>query len=217
MCGSELETSGSSARSGVDPALQIPSSKMQRRNGDAGFTVAELMTVVTIMGAMAAAAAPSLSRDKAASGGKGYAEEVSAELQRARMEAVATRLPRYAFIYSDRVEIRAARPGTSPTAPLVAPTTSDPALHVIRARVGVSTFDVTGTTSAPSATLSPTVAKQIVFGTMGAGYIAPLPPVGPTPVYLYINNDTVKANHPERRFRVDVAPLSGQVALRGKW
>ncbi len=179
--------------------------------------MAELMTVVTIMGAMAAAAGPSLTRDKAASSGKGYAEEVSQQLQRARMEAVATRLPRYAFIYSDRVEIRAARPGASPTAALLAPTTSDPVLHVIRARVGVSTFDVTGTSTAPSATLSPTVAKQIVFGSMGAGHIAPVVPTNPTPVYLYINNDTVKPNHPERRFRVDVAPLSGQVALRGKW
>ena len=175
------------------------------------------MTVVAIMGAAAAAAVPSLSRDNAAAGGRGYAELVTQELQRARMEAVSTRLPRYAFIYSDRIEIRAARPGASPTAALIPPTTSDPILHLVRAKVGVSSFDVTGTASTPSSNLSPTTAKQIVFGSMGAGFIAPTAPVSPTPVYLYINNDTVKDNHPERKFRVDVAPLSGQVSLRKKW
>jgi prepilin-type N-terminal cleavage/methylation domain-containing protein len=190
---------------------------MQRRNSDAGFTVSELMTVVAIMGITAAAAAPSLSRDNAAAGGRGFAEAVTQELQRARMEAVSTRLPRYAFIYSDRVEIRAAKPGASPTAALVAPTTTDPILHMVRAKVGISSFDVTGTASAPSSNLSPTTSKQIVFGSMGAGYLAPTAPVSPAPVYLYINNDAVKDNHPERKFRVDVAPLSGQVSLRKTW
>src|ERR1700741_4488639 len=99
---------------------------MERRNSDAGFTVSELMTVVAIMGITAAAAAPSLSRDNAAAGGRAFAEAVTQELQRARMEAVSTRLPRYAFIYSDRIEIRAAKPGLSPTAALVAPTVTDP-------------------------------------------------------------------------------------------
>jgi prepilin-type N-terminal cleavage/methylation domain-containing protein len=190
---------------------------MKRRNSDAGFTVAELMTVVAIMGVTAAAAAPSLSRDNAAAGGRGFAEEVTQELQRARMEAVATRLPRYAFIYSDRVEIRAAKPGATPTAALIPPTTSDPILHLVRARVGISSFDVKGTAGTPSSALSTTTSKQIVFGSMGAGFIAPSAPVSPTPVYLYINNDTVRDNHPERKFRVDVAPLSGQVSLRKTW
>jgi prepilin-type N-terminal cleavage/methylation domain-containing protein len=197
--------------------LQKTLCMMKRRNGDAGFTVAELMTVVAIMGATAAAAVPSLGRDNAAAAGRGFAQEVTQELQRARMEAVSTRLPRYAFIFSDRIEIRAAKPGSSPTAALVAPSTADPILRTIRARVGTSAFDVTGSASAPSVALSPTTSKQIVFGSMGAGFIAPAAPVSPAPVYLYINNDTVKDNHPERKFRVDVAPLSGQVSMRTKW
>jgi prepilin-type N-terminal cleavage/methylation domain-containing protein len=190
---------------------------MNRGNEDAGFTVAELMMVVVIVGVAAALAAPSFGRDTSAAGGRGYAEELTAELQRARLEAVATRLPRHAFIYSDRVEIRAARPGATPTDALLAPTTADPVLRTIVTRAGVKVFDVTGTASTPSATLTPTTSKQLVFGTMGAGFLAPAPPVNPAPVYLYINNDNVADNHPERRFRVDVAPLSGQVVLRRKW
>jgi Tfp pilus assembly protein FimT len=190
---------------------------MNTRNGEAGFTVAELMTVVTIIGAAAAAAVPSFGRDNAAASGRNYAQEVVAELQRARMEAVSTRLPRYAFVYSDRIEIRAAKPGATPLAPVVAPTTSDPVLRVVRAKVGTLSFDVTSSKTSPSPALSTTTSKQIVFGNLGAGFIAPTAPVNPTPVYLYINNDTVKSNHPERAFRVDVAPLSGQVSLRRSW
>jgi Tfp pilus assembly protein FimT len=190
---------------------------MKRRNSDAGFTVAELMTVVTIIGATAAAAVPSFTRTNAAASGRAFAEELTQELQRARLEAVTTRLPRHVFIYSDRVEIRAAKPGATPTAALIPPTTSDPILHMVRAKVGINSFDVTGTVSAPGLNLSPTTSKQIVFGSMGAGYIAPAAPVTPAPVYVYINNDTVKDSHPERKFRVDVAPLSGQVTLRTKW
>jgi prepilin-type N-terminal cleavage/methylation domain-containing protein len=190
---------------------------MSRRNADAGFTLSELMVVVAIMGAAAATAVPRFGRDNAAASGLAYAQEVTQELQRARMESVTTRLPRHVFIYSDRIEIRAARPGGTPTAPLVAPTTSDPILRTVRARVGVNVFDVTSTASAPSLVLSPTTSKQLVFGTMGAGFIGPVAPANPTPVYLHINNDTVKDNHPERKFRVDVAALSGQVALRRTW
>jgi Tfp pilus assembly protein FimT len=190
---------------------------MKRRNSDAGFSVAELMTVVTIIGATAAAAGPSFTRTNNAAAGRAFAQEVTQELQRARMEAVSTRLPRYAFIFSDRIEIRAAKPGPSATAALVPPTTSDPILRTIRARVGISAFDVTSSPSSPALNLSPTSSKQIVFGSMGAGFIAPSAPVSPSPVHLFINNDTVKDNHPERMFRVDVAPLSGQVSLRSKW
>ena len=179
--------------------------------------MAELMAVVTIMGAAAAAAGPSFGRNNAAASGRAFAEELSSELQRVRIEAVSTRVPRYVFIYSDRVEIRAAKAGSSPTAALVAPTTSDPILRTLRAGVGISTFDVTSTTTTPSFSLSPTTSKQVVFGSMGAAFQGPTAPVNPTPVYLYVNNDTVKDSHPQRRFRVDIAPLSGQVTMKAKW
>ncbi len=190
---------------------------MSRQSADAGFTLSELMVVVAVMGTAAAAAVPGFGRDSAAATGRSFAQEITQELQRARMEAVTTRLPRHAFIYSNRIEIRAARPGATPTSPLLAPTAADPILHTIRGGMGVNIFDVTGSASTPSFNLSTTTSKQIVFGTMGAGFIGPTAPGSPAAVYLYINNDTVKDNHPERKFRVDVAPLSGQVALRRKW
>ena len=179
--------------------------------------MSELMIVVVIMGAAAAAAGPSMGRDNAAASGRGFAQEATQQLQRARMEAVSTRLPRYAFIYSDRIEIRAAKPGATPTAAVIAPTTADPILHTIRAKVGTSILDVTSTVAAPSFSLSPTTSKQVVFSTMGAGFIGPVAPGNPIPVYLYVRNDTVNASHPERNFRVDVAALSGLVSLRRSW
>jgi Tfp pilus assembly protein FimT len=175
------------------------------------------MVTVVIMGIAAALAGPSLGRDSAAARGRAYAEEVGDVLRRARMEAVSTRLPRYAFIYSDRVEIRAARPGATPTAPALAPTTSDPVLYTVQARAGVLGLDVRSTPGTPTAQLSTATAKQLVFNTLGAGYIAPTPPVGPEPVYLYIANDTVAAGHPDRQLRVEVAALSGQVTLARGW
>jgi Tfp pilus assembly protein FimT len=189
---------------------------MNNRNRDAGFTKAELMMVLGMLGAAAIAAGPSFGRS---SPGKahGYAEEVAQELQRARMEAVTTRVPRYAFIYSNRIEIRAGKRGASRSAGLVAPTTDDPVLRTVRARSGLSIWDVARKPGLPSEVLSLTTSKMVVFGTHGAGFIGPSAPTNPAPVYIYINNDRVKSNHPEATFRVDIAPRSGEVALRSSW
>jgi Tfp pilus assembly protein FimT len=175
------------------------------------------MVTLVILGAAAAATGPSLGRQSAAERGRSYAEEVTDVLQRARMEAVSTRLPRYAFIYSDRVEIRSAKPGVTPLAAPVAPTAADPVLYTVRSRAGVNGMDVKGTTGSASAQLATSTAKQVVFNTLGAGYIGPTPPVAPAPVYIFISNDTVAASHPDRQLRVDVAPVSGQISLRRGW
>ncbi len=163
------------------------------------------MVTVVIMGTAAALAGPSLGRESAAARGKAYAEEVTQELQRARMEAVSSRQPRYVLIYSDRVETRSSAG------------TSEPPLHMARARAGVAGLDVSSTALTPTAKLATNVAKQVVFTTMGSGYVGSTAPVNPTPVYVYISNDGVAASHPDRQLRVDVAALTGQVLLRRGW
>jgi Tfp pilus assembly protein FimT len=185
---------------------------MKQRSSDAGFTVAGVMAVVGLLGVAAAVGgAPG----KKAPGGRGedYAAQVAEELQRARTEAITTRVPRHAFIYSNRVEIRAAKPGRV-RGTWTAPTISDPVLHSVRAKVGVNSFDVSTRRALPDFTLSPTSSKDIVFGTGGAGS---LDSARSGAVQLYINNDTVKVGHADREFRVEVAADSGAVSLHDRW
>jgi hypothetical protein len=133
------------------------------------------------------------------------------------MEAVASRLPMYAFVYADRVEIRSAKPGATPIASVVAPTTSDPILRLIKAKPQTTIFDVTNAIATPSATLTTTTGKQVVFDTLGAGFIGPTAPAAATPVYLYINNAAAPATSLWRRFRIDIAGLTGFVQLNNTW
>jgi prepilin-type N-terminal cleavage/methylation domain-containing protein len=190
---------------------------MRQRVPDRGFTIVELLVVVVIIAILAGIGIPRMTRDRIAAEGRDFAAMVTSELQRSRMDAVGTRLPQYAFIYSDRVEVRSAKPGATPTATLVAPTTSDPIVHSVRAKPGVSVMDVLNAAGAPSANLTTSASKQVVFNSVGVGYLGPTPPAVPEPVIVYIDNTSAPPGHPDRHLRVDVAPLTGFVQLETGW
>jgi prepilin-type N-terminal cleavage/methylation domain-containing protein len=184
---------------------------------DRGYTLVEVMVVVVIIAIVSMIAAPRFSRDRVAAEGREFANELTRELQRSRIEAVSTRLPIYVSVYADRVEIRSAKPGATLVAPVVAPSTTDPILRVIRPKAGITALDVTNTIGTPSANLSSSTAKDVVFSTMGGGFIGPTAPLNPSPVYIYVDNANAPSTHPERQFRVDVSALTGYVQLRTGW
>jgi Tfp pilus assembly protein FimT len=181
---------------------------MIQRNTDGGFTVRDILTVLALLGA-AALAAPS-ARSEASAPGQGFADQVVRELQRARGEAVATGVPRHALVYSNRVEIRAARRGAGRT--WIAPSEMDPALRTVRAKLGVRAVDVTSRTGLPSFVLSETFGKEIVFGAGGTGALSPA-----GAAHLYISNDTVSDDHAERVARVDIAARTGVATVKRGW
>lgn len=180
--------------------------------GERGFTLVELLIVVVIIAVLAAIAAPRLTRDRVAAEGREFADIVTRELQRARMESITTRRPQYAFLFADRVEIRTAKPGATLMAPLVAPTVSDPILRIIRAKSSMAILDLTNSTTV---TTGISTGKQLVFSSMGVGFIGPTAPAVPTPVYVHLRNSSVHSSHPDYAFRIDVAGLTGYVKQVG--
>jgi prepilin-type N-terminal cleavage/methylation domain-containing protein len=191
--------------------------RMQPSRTDQGYTLVEVLVVVVIIAIVSAIAAPRFTRDRFAADGRAFANELSRELQRSRIEAISSRMPIYAFVYSDRVEIRSAKPGATLVAPVVAPTTADPIMRVIRPKAGITAIDLVNTLGTPTANLTATTSKSLVFSTMGGGFIGPAMPVNPTPVYLYVENTKAPASHLERKYRIDVSALTGYVQLRSGW
>ncbi|HEY0712096.1 MAG TPA: prepilin-type N-terminal cleavage/methylation domain-containing protein, partial [Polyangia bacterium] len=69
-----------------------PSPNRNIASGDTGFTLVELLVVVVIIAILAALGIPRLTRDRLGREGRDFATLLTGELQRARIQAVATRL-----------------------------------------------------------------------------------------------------------------------------
>jgi hypothetical protein len=88
-------------------------------------------------------------------------------------------------------------------------------LRVVRARPQVTILDATNSTTIPSAYLTTTQRRDVIYATLGAASIGA--PGAPAAVYLFVENTNVKPNHPERRFRIDIAALTGFTQLTTGW
>jgi prepilin-type N-terminal cleavage/methylation domain-containing protein len=184
---------------------------------DAGFTLTELLVVVVIVGILSAIAAPYLSRDRKAALGREFAGELSRDLQRAHVQAMAERLAVRAFIYRDRVELRSWVPGVNPGDAPRAPTAADPLQRTIIARPGVDVYDVlpTATPAPVTPVLDIVTPARVDFNSSGQMQFFGQPAM--SSAFLFIKNSAVKSNHPEAYFRVDIRALTGYVALRSTW
>ena len=119
-----------------------------------------------------------------------------------------------AFVFSDRVELRTAVASSNVNTPPRAARISDPISRVIRARTGITVFDVKTTAGTPTVQLSTATSKIIEWNTTGQARV-----VGTTSnfIALYIRNGNTGVSLTARDYRLDIAPLSGSVALSEAW
>lgn len=193
-----------------------PSLSARRRpvGSDAAFTLTELMVVVVIVGVMSALAAPSFTKDNRAREGRDLAADVARDLQKARVEALTTRLAVRAFVFADRVELRpwiaGATQGAAPTAPAV----TSPLARQIRAPDGVTFAAVVapGVAMPAGDTLSASTHADIDFTNQGTAQLLGQPT--PTGATIYVRNSRLPPNSPDYDYRVDVTALTGYVAVR---
>jgi type II secretory pathway pseudopilin PulG len=194
------------------PSLIVPTQPLARRRVlDAGTTLTELMVVVLILGLLAAASRPLFRRERVSSDGRAFARQVAREFQRARQEAIGTRLPQRAFVFADRIEVRSAVAGTPPTAA----TLTSPIQRLVQANTGVSTWDVTTAVAAPAtATLTTATSKIIEWNTFGQATVVGA--VSPA-ISVYIRNANTGVAPIDQRYRVDVSPLTGAASMVELW
>jgi prepilin-type N-terminal cleavage/methylation domain-containing protein len=180
----------------------------------AGFTLTELMVVVVIVGVMGALAAPSFTKDNRAREGRDLAADVARDLQKARVEALSTRLAVRAFVFSDRVELRPWIAGSTQGAAPTAPSTTSPLARDIRAPDGVSFVAVVtpGVAMPGAGALSATTHADIDFTNQGTAQLVGQPT--PTGATIYLRNSRLPANSPDHDFRIDVTALTAYVSVR---
>jgi len=185
-----------------------------RRAATSAFTLIELMIVLVIVGVLAAAAAPSFTKDNRAREGRDLASDVARELQKCRSEALSTGLGVRAFVFSNRIELRPYLAGATPIAAPTAPALTDPVARILTAPAGVAFTAVTVPGAAPPAggTLSATIHADLDFSTQGAAQFVGQPV--PTGATIYLQNANLPANSPDYDFRIDVTALTGYVSVR---
>ena len=198
--------------------LQLPLCMIIQRKTEGGFSMWDVLIVLALLGVGAlflpASRSEASATDRATARDQGFAGQVARELQRARGEAVTSRVPRHAFVYSNRIEIRAAKrgprpaPGPPPPPPTPSCTPSSPGSE------SAPSTSPAARACPPSSSRRPR--QGIVFNTAGNGALATARAATPAAIHLYITNDTVSDNHPDRAARIDIN-ASGLVSLARTW
>ncbi|HEY2903934.1 MAG TPA: prepilin-type N-terminal cleavage/methylation domain-containing protein [Polyangia bacterium] len=185
-----------------------------RRRHAGGFTLVELMVVVIIIGIMSALATPLLTRDQQTDAGRIFATEVARELQKARTEAISTRMGVRAYAFADRVEFRSYKLGATPGAAPTAPAVTDGLLGMVRAKTGVAIWNVLAPTAAApgAATLTTAVSAQLDLLNRGTAQLIGSPV--PTSAVFYVHNTNLPAGSEYGSYRIDVNALTGFVTVR---
>jgi len=187
---------------------------MGTRDTDRGMTLTELMVVVVIISLLAAAATPMFARNRSQRTGQEFASQMARDFQRARFQAIADRLPVRAFVFADRVELRAAIAGASPGAPPIPATLGDPTSRVLAAKDRVNVWDVqTGAGAPASKVLSSATHRIIEWNSLGQARVVDLPGAG---IFIYVRNEQNQSGA-LGRYRIEVAPLTGHVSLANRW
>jgi prepilin-type N-terminal cleavage/methylation domain-containing protein len=188
------------------------------RKSDAGFTLTEMMVVVTILSLLAALSTPLFTRDNNARRGRDWAKIVAQLLQRAHFQAMGDRANIHVVLYRTRVDMYREDPAgvytllSSTNGPVVA---GNQTVAIWDARTDSSLPGAENSLLAtmpdkPAATLpSPLPANDIVFTSLGSTLNA-------TTWRVFLRNELLPTTHPDASFVINVGGLTGFISSNDK-
>jgi prepilin-type N-terminal cleavage/methylation domain-containing protein len=182
------------------------------RKTQAGFTLAETMVVLVILGILAALSTPLITRDNTARRGRDWAKIVAQTLQRARFQALGDRTTIHVLLYRTRIDMY--RHGTPPVllSSIHGPVAAGDQTVAIWAANKTATeptqADLTDATATPS--FSPDLpTNDIAFTSLGST-------TDSSSWSIYLRNELLRPTHPDASFLITVGGLTGFVSSNRK-